>query len=175
MVKDQLGHSSKVENLKFKNDEILKFKSIPTTADYAKYLSQIDPGKTKAKIGTKNKNIKKLKRGTKLVRNKKGISNERKINFKDDKYPRANSKINKTQINDQKAKLTKNSNNQELPKKSDQHLPSNITGNSIKPQRNYNWSADNVNQKIKNVSNISQPQVKNTVRRQQISNINQQP
>ena len=49
LVKSQLNHSATVEQLKFKNDQTLKFKSVPTTEDYRRFLAKIDPGKVKGK------------------------------------------------------------------------------------------------------------------------------
>ena len=42
-----MNHNAQVEQLKFKNDQILQFKSVPTTEDYRRFLAKIDPGRVK--------------------------------------------------------------------------------------------------------------------------------
>lgn len=65
VVNNQLNHNTEIEHLKFKNDQILKFKSVPTTADYRKFLAKIDPGKVKA---AGNAVPKKFSNGSKAIK-----------------------------------------------------------------------------------------------------------
>lgn len=51
LIKEQLSHNSQIENLKNKNDELLKFKGMPGIREYKKFLSRIKPGTVKNRTG----------------------------------------------------------------------------------------------------------------------------
>lgn len=66
LVKSQLNHSSTVEQLKLKNDNILKFKSVPTTEDYRRFLAKIEPGKVKGDVNPTRKSKTSQRKSKKL-------------------------------------------------------------------------------------------------------------